>query len=165
MGYGAIGRQTAHIAHSLGMEVYGHTRSERNTAESRKDDSFVVAGTGDPDGLIPAKWFSGDGVEAVNDFLAQDLDVLVLCLPLTETSRGIIGRQQLEILSKRHAFISNISRGKLIDTDALIESLETDKIRGAALDVTDPEPLTDGHPLWTTKNVFVSPHVSWQTPR
>ncbi|KAK3901227.1 hypothetical protein C8A05DRAFT_45077 [Staphylotrichum tortipilum] len=165
LGYGAIGRQCARLGHALGMEVYAYSRSDRSTPEARKDDSFCVPGTGDPDGRIPAKWFHGASKEAVNEFLAQDLDLLVLSLPLTDATRYIVGREQLEILSKKNTFISNIARGKHIDADALLDALRDGKIRGAALDVTDPEPLPDGHPLFTAPNVFISPHVSWQTPQ
>ncbi|KAK3689725.1 hypothetical protein B0T22DRAFT_177400 [Podospora appendiculata] len=164
LGYGAIGRQCAKLAQALGMEVFAYTRSERSTPESRRDDSYVVPGTGDPEGLIPTKWFHGASSEAVDTFLAQDLDILVLSLPLTESSRRIIGPDQFEILARNKTFVSNIARGAHIDTDALLDALVTGKIRGAALDVTDPEPLPDGHPLFTAPNVFISPHVAWQTP-
>jgi phosphoglycerate dehydrogenase-like enzyme len=163
-GYGAIGRQVARVASAMGMEVYAYTRSERATPESRRDDGYCVPGTGDPDGLIPSKWFHGSGTEAVNTFLAQDLDVLVISLPLTNATRKIIGREQLQIMSRKGAFLSNIARGPIVCTDALMEALKEGWIWGAALDVTDPEPLPDGHPLWTTPNVFVTPHISWQTP-
>jgi phosphoglycerate dehydrogenase-like enzyme len=165
LGYGAIGRQCARLAQALGMEVYAYTRSEKSTPESRKDDSYCVPGTGDPDGVIPARWFHGESREAVNEFLAQDLDILVLSLPLTESTEYILGREQFEILSKRKTFVSNIARGKHIDSDALLDALREGKIRGAALDVTDPEPLPDNHPLFTAPNVFITPHVSWQTPQ
>ena len=164
LGYGAIGRQCARIGQALGMEVYAYTRSERSTPESRKDDSYFVPGTGDPDGLVPTKWFHGSSKEAVNEFLAQDLDFLVLALPLTEATTSILGREQFDILAKKKTFVSNIARGPHIDTDALLDALREGKIRGAALDVADPEPLPDGHPLFTAPNVFITPHVSWQTP-
>ncbi|OLN81915.1 D-2-hydroxyacid dehydrogenase 1 [Colletotrichum chlorophyti] len=163
LGYGAIGRQCGKLGQALGMEVYAYTRSERSTPESRKDDSFCIPGTGDPDGLVPAKWFHGTSREAIDDFLGQDLDLLVLGLPLTEETRGLIGREQFDILSKRKTFVSNIARGPLIQTDALIEALNAGKIRAAALDVTDPEPLPRDHPLWKAPNVFITPHVSWRT--
>lgn len=165
LGYGAIGRHCARLAQALGMEVYVHTRSEKATPESRKDDSYCVPGTGDPDGLVPSKWFHGSSREAVNEFLAQDLDILVLSLPLTESTKHILGRDQFEILSKKKTFVSNIARGQHIDTDALLDALREGKIRGAALDVTDPEPLPDNHPLFSAPNVFITPHVSWQTPQ
>ncbi|KAF6825797.1 2-hydroxyacid dehydrogenase [Colletotrichum musicola] len=163
LGYGAIGRQCAKIAKAMGMDVYAYTRSEKPTPESKKDDSYCVPGTGDPDGLVPSKWFHGASKEAINDFLGQDLDLLVVSLPLTTETKGLIGKEQFEVLSKRKTFVSNIARGPIIQTDALIEALETGKIRAAALDVTDPEPLPKDHALWKAPNVFITPHVSWRT--
>ena len=64
------------------------------------------------------------------------------------------------MLAKKKAFISNIGRGPIVHTDHLIDALDREVIRGAALDVTDPEPLPDGHPLWHAKNVIITPHVS-----
>lgn len=163
LGYGAIGRQCARLAQALGMEVYAYTRGERSTPESRKDISYCVPGTGDPDGLIPSKWFHGASTQHLHEFLSQDLDILVLALPLTGETKGLLGREQFELLSKRKTFISNVSRGSLVQTDALIAALESGKIRGAALDVTDPEPLPDAHPLWKAPNVFITPHISWRS--
>lgn len=68
--------------------------------------------------------------------------------------------EEFEILSKKKTFVSNISRGQVIDQPALIAALEDGKIRGAALDVTDPEPLPEDHPLWKAPNVIISPHIS-----
>ncbi|ORY64823.1 D-3-phosphoglycerate dehydrogenase [Pseudomassariella vexata] len=163
LGYGAIGRQCARVANAMGMEIYAYTRSERVTAAQRKDDSYCVPGTGDPDGLLPTKWFHGASKESINAFLGQDLDILVVCAPLTTETRGIISREQFEILSKKKTFLANVGRGPHIDQEALIEALETGKIRGAALDVTDPEPLPSEHPLWKAPNLLITPHVSWQT--
>ncbi|KAI1444231.1 hypothetical protein F5Y02DRAFT_183714 [Annulohypoxylon stygium] len=163
LGYGAIGRQTARLAKTLGMEVYAYTRAERVTPESRKDDSYCVPGTGDPDGLLPAKWFHGAAKEDVNKFLAQDLDLLVISVPLTSETRHILSHEQFEILSKNKTFVANIARGGHINQEALIKALETEQIRGAALDVTDPEPLTSDHPLWKAPNLIITPHISWKT--
>ncbi|OTA98092.1 hypothetical protein M426DRAFT_326261 [Hypoxylon sp. CI-4A] len=163
LGYGAIGRQCARLASALGMEIYAYTRSERSSPKSRKDDSYCVPGTGDPDGLLPSKWFHGAAREAVNDFLAQDLDLLIISLPLTEETRHIISHEQLALLGKKKAFVANIARGGHINQDALIQALESGQIRGAALDVTDPEPLPADHPLWKAPNLLLTPHVSWKT--
>ncbi|KAL7795858.1 hypothetical protein V8C37DRAFT_373666 [Trichoderma ceciliae] len=163
MGYGTIGRQVARLAHSLGMEIYVQTLSPRPTPESRKLLEYTVPGTGDPDGLLPEKWFSGSGPEAVNDFLSQGLDVVVLGLPMTPRTRGCIGPEQFSILSKKKPFLINVARGPIVDTSALIQALEGGLLRGAALDVTDPEPLPKGHPLWKAPNIFITPHISWQS--
>lgn len=165
MGYGTIGRQVARTAHALGMEIYVQTFSPRPTPESKKLAEYHVPGTSDPDGLLPAKWFSGSGPEAVNHFLSQDLDVVLLSLPMTPETKGCIGAEQFKILSKKKPFLINVARGPIVDTPALIEALETGLVRGAALDVTDPEPLPKGHPLWKAPNVFITPHISWQSSR
>jgi phosphoglycerate dehydrogenase-like enzyme len=146
------------------MEILAYTRTERVTAESKKDDCWCIPGTGDPDGVLPDHWFHGADRKSVDHFLAQDLDVVVICLPLTQATTKIIGREQFEILSKKKTFVINIARGKHIDTDALVDALEQGQICGAALDVTEPEPLPSGHPLWKAPNVFITPHVSWSTP-
>jgi len=146
------------------MEVYAYTRSERATVEARKDDAFCVPGTGDPDGILPSKWFHGADQESVDHFLGQDLDLLVISVPLTASTAAMIGAEQFAIMSRRKTFVANIARGKIIDTAALLDALEQGKIRGAALDVTDPEPLPEDHPLWKAPNVFITPHISWMTP-
>ncbi|KAI9163239.1 hypothetical protein HJFPF1_04841 [Paramyrothecium foliicola] len=162
LGYGAIGRQCARLAQALGMEVYAYTKSPRPTPESKRLQGYCVEGTGDVEGLIPAKWFSGD---SINEFVGQDLDILVLCLPLSDATRKLIGREQFAIMSKsnKKTFLSNIARGPIVDTDALLEALNDGLICGAALDVTDPEPLPADHPLWKAPNVTITPHISWQS--
>ncbi|KIW47949.1 uncharacterized protein PV06_00597 [Exophiala oligosperma] len=161
LGYGAIGRQCANLAKGLGMDVVAYTAHERPTSESKKDDSYCVPGTGDPDGLIPSKWFHGTTQETLNNFLNQDLDILVVCLPLTPSTRNMISKPQFEILAKKKTFLSNIARGGHVNTEDLIEALEKGMIRGAAVDVTDPEPLPKEHPLWKVPNLLITPHVSW----
>jgi D-3-phosphoglycerate dehydrogenase len=61
---------------------------------------------------------------------------------------------------RTHSWIVNVARGSLIDTDALVAALREQRIGGAALDVTDPEPLPDGHPLWTLPNALITPHIA-----
>ena len=61
---------------------------------------------------------------------------------------------------REDAWLINVARGSLVDTDALVEALRSGSIAGAALDVTDPEPLPDGHPLWELPNVLITPHVA-----
>lgn len=170
LGYGAIGRQVARIAKSLGMEIYAYTRSEKTTEAAKFDDSYCVEGTGDAEGVLPAKWFHGSSREAVNNFLAQDLDLLVVATPLTPATTGLLGPDQFALLDetrkksgKAGTYIVNIARGKVINTDALLVALRRDQISGAALDVTDPEPLPEDHELWQAPNVFIAPHVSWHS--
>ena len=131
LGYGAIGRQVARLATAMGMEIYAFTARERRMPESRRDDSYRVPGTeGDPEGVLPSAWFHGTSAEAINDFLAQGLDVLVMCLPLTDYTVDIIDKEQFEIMAEKKTFVINIGRGAHINTEALISALEKKVIRG-----------------------------------
>ena len=104
------------------------------------------------------------GVERVvgADELDESLpgaDVVVLALPLTPETTGCIGAAQLARM-ERHAVLVNVARGAHVVTDDLLAALADGEIAGAALDVTDPEPLPDGHPLWTAPNVLITPHTA-----
>jgi phosphoglycerate dehydrogenase-like enzyme len=160
LGYGSIGRQTARVATAMGMDVHAYTLHPRDSPESRYDDSYVPDGLGDPEGLFPSKWFSGGSTEEIHEFLGSGLDLLVIALPLTDKTRGMISTAEFEVMREKGTYVSNIGRGPIIDTDAIIEALNGDVIRGAALDVTDPEPLPDGHALFSAKNLILTPHVS-----
>ncbi|KAI0597585.1 hypothetical protein F4775DRAFT_559762 [Biscogniauxia sp. FL1348] len=160
LGYGSIGRQVARLATAMGMEVYAYTNRARPTPESRRDDSYYEPGLGDPEGVLPAKWFSGTRAEEVSAFLSSGLDLLVVAVPLTPQTRGMLGAAQLRLLAAKQTYVSNIGRGPVVVTDDLITALDQGWIRGAALDVTDPEPLPPDHPLWRAKNVIITPHVS-----
>lgn len=85
-------------------------------------------------------------------------DVVVLALSLTKQTEGIIGRSELESMSS-HTWLINVARGRHIVTDDLVQALRKGTIGGAALDVTDPEPLPDAHPLWDLDNCIITPHV------
>jgi len=90
-------------------------------------------------------------------------DYLVLACPLTETTRGLVDEAALRTLPPE-AVLVNVARGAVVDTDALVAAVQRQGIRGAALDVTDPEPLPEDHPLWTFENVLVTPHNAGDTP-
>ena len=72
----------------------------------------------------------------------------------------MLSTPEFNLFSNRHAFVTNISRGKIIDQPALVKALHDGTVRGAALDVTDPEPLPSTDPLWTAPNVTITPHIS-----
>ena len=97
------------------------------------------------------------GPESLHDALG-DADVVVVALALTPETTGIINADALRAMS-RHGWLINVGRGGHVVTDDLVEALGTGAIGGAALDVTDPEPLPDGHPLWTMDNCLITPHV------
>jgi len=92
--------------------------------------------------------------------LAQS-DVVFVITPLTPETEGLIGAAELAALPDG-ALLVNVSRGKVVDTDALVAATASGRIR-ASLDVTDPEPLPSDHPLWHTPGVLISPHVGGQS--
>jgi D-3-phosphoglycerate dehydrogenase len=98
------------------------------------------------------------GADALPELLAQS-DVVVLTAPLTPATRHLLDADALA-RTKPGAWIVNVGRGALIDTDALVDALRAGRLGGACLDVTEPEPLPDGHPLWELPNVLITPHVA-----
>jgi phosphoglycerate dehydrogenase-like enzyme len=154
VGYGSIGREVARQLDALGLRIV----AVKPRPELRTDPSFRVAGTGDPDGSIPSKIV---GVDALVE-VADEADYLVLTLPLTPQSRGIVGRQVLAALPAR-AWLINVSRGALVDEPELIEALHAGRLAGAVLDVVTDEPLPAESGLWDAPNVTITPHVSGAT--
>ena len=86
-------------------------------------------------------------------------DVVVLCAPATAETRHLVDERALAAMPG-HAWLVNVGRGTLVDTGALVRALDAGAIAGAALDVVDPEPLPDDHPLWTHPRALITPHVA-----
>jgi len=149
VGLGAIGRRTAELSKALRMRVLAMRRS--CTRRMSGDE----AGEAAVDEMFPP---------ADLHALLSECDYVVLTLPLTSESRGLIGEAEIAAM-KPNAVIVNISRGSVIDQVALIRALREGRIAGAALDVTTPEPLPSDHELWHVENVMITPHISGGTPR
>ena len=98
------------------------------------------------------------GPEKLEESLASAV-VVFLALALTPSTERIISRRQLETMNER-AWLVNVARGRHVDTAALVDGLRAGTIAGAALDVTDPEPLPEGHPLWAMPNCIITPHTA-----
>jgi phosphoglycerate dehydrogenase-like enzyme len=100
-----------------------------------------------------------DGAVKISEFdnYLPDLDVIILILPLTKESKNFINADRIKKM-KDGATLINLARGAIVDTDALVAELNTGRIT-AGLDVTDPEPLPKGHPLWSAPNLIITPHV------
>jgi phosphoglycerate dehydrogenase-like enzyme len=90
-------------------------------------------------------------------------DIVVLIVPLTDATRGLIGTTEISLM-KHGALLVNAARGPVLVTDALVEALQQHRIR-AAVDVTDPEPLPADHPLWSAPNCLITPHIGGSTPQ
>lgn len=154
-GYGGIGRETARLAKALGLRVHVLTRSGQT---GPRGEVYAVAGTGDPDGTLPDRVFSAQESTA---FL-RDLDFLVLGMPLTKATEGLIGEAELSALPRR-AFVLNPARGPIIQEAALLRALREGWIAGAALDTHYRYPMPPEHPLWSFPNVIFTPHISGST--
>jgi phosphoglycerate dehydrogenase-like enzyme len=97
------------------------------------------------------------------DALLPHADVVVLILPLNAESQGLIGARQIGLM-RQGALLVNAARGGIVETDALVDALNAGRIR-AAVDVTDPEPLPIGHPLWQCTNLLITPHIGGPSPQ
>lgn len=135
VGVGGIGRALAEMTAPLGMRVVGTNRSGR-----------------------PVPGVEVHASSELSDLLS-DADFVVVCAALTEETRGLISAPELARM-KDDAWLVNVARGGLVDTPALIAALRDGSIGGAALDVTDPEPLPPDHELWSLDNVLITPHVA-----
>ena len=142
VGLGAIGQSVVERLEGFGVETIG----VRYTPEKGGPTDEVV----------------GFDADEFHDALAAT-DYLVLACPLTETTRGLIGREEFQTLPP-NAVLVNVARGQVVETDALVNALRKNHVRGAALDVTDPEPLPEDYPLWNLGNCLVTPHCSGHTP-
>lgn len=136
-GYGSIGKDIESLLAPFKVEVLRIARSARTNPE--------VHAVTELDSLIPRA------------------DVIVLILPSTDETHWLIDRPQLDLM-RQGALLVNAARGPIVNTDALVEALNGRRIR-AALDVTDPEPLPDGHPLWSCPNLLITPHVGGSSPQ
>lgn len=150
-GYGGLGRDTARLAKACGMTV--HVLTRRPVGPRR--DAYTVPGTGDPEGVLPDRCF-GPGEET--EFLAG-LDFLIVAMPLTKATEGLIGERELAAL-RPTAFVLNPARGPIIREAALMAALRENRIAGAALDTHWHYPLPPEHPLWGLPNVILTPHIS-----
>ena len=137
LGLGSIGKQVAKRAKALGMEVL----ATRNS--SREGPDYVD--------------YVGLSDETLT--LAARADVIVNALPLTPQTRGIVDKEFFDVM-KDDALIVSVGRGGTMITDDLVAALKDGELAGAALDVTDPEPLPEDHALWTMDNVIITPHIA-----
>jgi phosphoglycerate dehydrogenase-like enzyme len=137
LGYGAIGRAIATRARAFGMRVIATRRTIGET---------------------PAELDAVHGSDEL-DTVLREADILVIALPLTPETRGLLGREQFAQM-KRDALLVNIARGAVVVESELADALRDRTIAGAALDVFDKEPLPSDSPFWSLPNVLVTPHTT-----
>ena len=148
---------------TIGILGMGHTGVELATRAKAFD--MRVLGYRRRDLPAPAgvdRMYCADKGETIDPIL-DEADVLALVLNLSDATHHLIDAPALKRM-KRSAIIVNLSRGAVIDQDALIAALNAGELAGAGLDVTDPEPLPAGHPLWDTPNVLITPHFTAAVP-
>jgi phosphoglycerate dehydrogenase-like enzyme len=144
VGYGDIGKAVAARVRALGMTVLG---LKRNVSSQYK-----------PDALVDQIYASNQRLE-----MLPHCDYVVVAAPLNEETRGLIGEAELAVM-KKSAVLINIGRGPVVNEIALLKALSEKRIKGAALDVFDEEPLPRGHPFYRLENVLLSPHCADHTP-
>jgi phosphoglycerate dehydrogenase-like enzyme len=144
IGYGDIGRAVAERVRPLGMRVLA---LRRNTSQVKERDALVE------------KVYAP---EERKELLSLS-DYVVIATPLTPETRGLIGEAEFAAM-KPTAVVINVGRGTVIQEPALLQALTTNRIKGAALDVFDQEPLPTGHPFYRLENVLLSPHCADNTP-
>jgi phosphoglycerate dehydrogenase-like enzyme len=137
VGYGSIGKEIERMLEPFHVDLLRVARTARTGPE--------VHAVGELDSLLPRA------------------DVVVLILPATAETEKLIGARQLGSM-KQGALLVNAARGPIVDTDALVEALQAGRLR-AALDVMEPEPLPDGHPLWSCPNLLITPHIGGSSPQ
>jgi glyoxylate reductase len=141
IGMGRIGHQVARRAIGFDMTVLYHNRNRREDVEQA---------------LAPSVRFV-----AKDDLLATS-DYVMLCVPLTDQTRGSIGTREFSLM-KPDATLINIARGAVVDMESLTKAMSQNRIAAAALDVTEPEPLPRDHPLLAMPNVLITPHLGSAT--
>jgi phosphoglycerate dehydrogenase-like enzyme len=144
VGYGDIGRAVASRVRALGMRVLG---VKRHGPPAHEADPFAERIYG-PEGLIE---------------MISRSDYVVAAAPLTPETVGMVGERELAAM-KPDAVLINVGRGPVIEEAALVKALSEKRIKGAALDVFDREPLPEGHPYYKLENVLLSPHCADHTP-
>jgi phosphoglycerate dehydrogenase-like enzyme len=154
VGYGSIGRQVARLLANFGATVLATKRD----AMQPQDFDYIPEGMGDPGGDLVHRLYPAEALRS----MIKDCDFVVVCVPKSPGTLNLIKAEDLAVM-KPSAYLVDISRGGIVDHNALISALKERKIAGAALDVFLEEPLPSDSPLWKLPNVLVTPHISGVT--
>jgi phosphoglycerate dehydrogenase-like enzyme len=137
VGYGSIGKEIERMLEPFHVDLLRVARTQRTDP--------VVHAVSELEALLPRA------------------EVIILILPATAESNKLIGAREFSLM-RQGALLVNAARGPIVDTEALVDALNTGRVR-AALDVTEPEPLPEGHPLWSCPNLLLTPHVGGSSPQ
>jgi phosphoglycerate dehydrogenase-like enzyme len=151
VGYGSIGRQVARLLREFGTTVL----ATKNDAMHPMDSGYTPEGMGDPNGDLVHRLYPAQALKS----MLKDCDFVVVCVPLSDNTHGLIDSEALAVF-KPNAYLIDVSRGGIVDHEALIKFLNEHKQAGAALDVFPEEPLAPDSPLWKMPNVILTPHIA-----
>jgi phosphoglycerate dehydrogenase-like enzyme len=151
VGYGSIGRQLARLLAGFGATVLAAKRD----AMHPEDFDYVPEGMGDPGGDYVHRLYPAEALRS----MLKDCDFVVVCVPKSPGTLNLIKTEELAAM-KPSAYLVDISRGGIVDHNALVSALKDRKIAGVALDVFPEEPLPADSPLWKLPNVLITPHIS-----
>ena len=155
VGYGSIARQTARLLHAFGARILATKRDVLHP----EDTGYIQEGLGDANADFVHRMYPPQALKS----MLKECTFLLVTIPLTPKTSGMIGVAELASLPPG-AFVVDISRGSIINHQALLEALKSGHLGGAALDVYPIEPLPADSPLWTLPNVILTPHISGFSP-
>lgn len=155
IGYGSIGQRLARLLQSFGVSILA---SKRDLLTDGSED-YQVDRQGDPRGELVQRLYPGKALGT----MLKECDYIVVTVPLTIETRGMLGAKQLAS-AKPGALLIDVSRGGVVDQEALVQALQKRQLGGAALDVFPIEPLPADSPLWQMPNVIISPHIAGLSP-
>lgn len=155
VGYGSIGRQVARLLTPFGVEILATKRDVMRP----EDTGYTPEGWGDPEGELVRRLYPHQALRS----MIKECDFVIVTTPLTPETRDLIGAEEFEAF-KPGAFLIDVSRGGVVNHQALLTALKEKKIAGAALDVFTEEPLPEDSPLWKMPNVIVTPHIAGTSP-
>jgi phosphoglycerate dehydrogenase-like enzyme len=156
VGYGSVGREVARLCQGFGARVLAVKRD----VMSPEDGGYAPEGIGDSEGRIPARIYPPQSAKR----MLGECDFVVISAPLTPATQAWFGPEMIAAM-RDGACLVDISRGGIVDEEALRKALQSGKLAGAALDVFAREPLGPDDPLWETPSLFLTPHIAGNSPR
>lgn len=151
VGYGSVGRHAARLLHEFGATILATKRDVKHP----EDKGYSPEGIGDPRSELVRRLYPPEAIQS----MLKECDFVVITTPLTEDNRHLFSVDELSAI-KPEAYLIDVSRGEIVNHEALIDFLKRGKLAGAALDVYPDEPLPAESPLWELDNVILTPHIA-----
>lgn len=157
VGYGSIGREVARLARAFGMHVLATKRDVMQPADRTQ---YVEPGTGDPEGTLVHRLYPSQALKS----MLRECDYVVVLVPKTPETENLLDAEAIATM-KPGSVLINLSRGGIVDEEAVLKALKAGSLAGAAFDVFETEPLPEDSPLWDAPNLIISPHIAGSMPR